>query len=293
MRKQTVENIHHRFLGTTLLFGALSLLAGSFSATAAGRISHADRKWLFISEDNSEINSSKICDPSVFRIALDIGHTIQASGATSARGVTEHTFNINLAAVIAQSLQDAGFRNTYLLTTTGTGIRQLEERTTRANALGVDLLLSIHHDDVQPTYYSTWEYDGKRYHFSDRFSGYSIFVSYENRHRENSLAFAKLLGDQLLARGLHFNLEHAENIPGENRELVDPKRGVYRYDQLFVLRNSVAPAALLEAGVITNRDEEVLLSSSERKAKIGAAIVAAASQFCSEIQGKTIHSDKN
>jgi len=43
---------------------------------------------------------------------------------------------------------------------------------------GVDLFISIHHDDVQPVYYSKWDYNGKTYHFSDKFAGYSIFVSY-------------------------------------------------------------------------------------------------------------------
>ena len=122
-------------------------------------------------------NPAKVCDPSIFKIAVDIGHTIEAPGAMSARGVTEYTFNEILAKQIDMSLRAAGFRSTYLLTVSGIGTQQLEKRTARANALGLNLLLSIHHDDVQPIYYDTWKYKGKTYHFSDKFAGYSIFIS--------------------------------------------------------------------------------------------------------------------
>jgi N-acetylmuramoyl-L-alanine amidase. len=43
------------------------------------------------------------------------------------------------------------------------------------------------------------------------------------------------------------------------RLLVDPEAGVYRYDQLIVLRQTHVPAVLLEAGSIINRNEELLL----------------------------------
>jgi N-acetylmuramoyl-L-alanine amidase len=234
----------------------------------------------------SDVGSLSVCDPSTFKIMVDIGHTIQASGAMSARGVTEHTFNSNLAKKIAESLRDAGYRNTDLLTATGTGKLQLEQRTARANALGVNLLLSIHHDDVQPIYYSTWKHNGRSYHYSDKFSGYSLFVSYENRYATASLTFAKLLGSELLARGMHFSLHHSEKIRGEDREVLDPERGIYRYDHLFVLKNTVAPAVLLEAGVIVNRGEEVILASAERQNAISAAVLTATNEFCATRRSK-------
>src|SRR5260370_14782113 len=39
------------------------------------------------------------CDPSKFKIAIDVGHTIEAPGAISARGVTEYVFNLRLSNV--------------------------------------------------------------------------------------------------------------------------------------------------------------------------------------------------
>jgi N-acetylmuramoyl-L-alanine amidase len=224
------------------------------------------------------------CDRSAFRMALDVGHTVQASGALSARGVAEYTFNLALAKRIERTLTDAGFDHTYLVISNGTGRAQLAQRSARINALGIDLLLSIHHDDVQPHYYESWIYKGTVYHFSDRFSGYSIFVSYRNRSAADSLDFARLLGTELAARGLHFSAHHSEPISGENRQLLDAKLGIYRYDDLFVLRNITAPSVLLEAGIIVNRQDELLLASSQRQDLVGAAVLAAGDTFCSEIQ---------
>jgi N-acetylmuramoyl-L-alanine amidase len=195
----------------------------------AGPVRHEDRSTNVPGDPPSKDDAGKRCDPSTFKIVVDIGHTIQAPGATSARGVTEYAFNTSLAKQIGKGLKDAGYVNTLLLTATGIGKRQLAERTARANAFGADLLLSVHHDDVQPMYYSTWTYNGKSHHFSDKFAGYSIFVSYENKYKYDSLAFAKLLGKEMLARDMLFSVHHSEHVRGEGRELIDPEHGVYRY----------------------------------------------------------------
>jgi N-acetylmuramoyl-L-alanine amidase len=47
------------------------------------------------------------------------------------------------------------------------------------------------------------------------------------------------------------------------RLLVDAQAGVYRYDQLIVLRHTAMPAVLLEAGSIINRDEELLVGAAQ------------------------------
>ena len=152
----------------------------------------------------------------------------------------------------------------------GVGHSQLAARTERANRIGADLFPSIHHDDVQEIYHAKWTYDGAPHSYSDRFSGYSLFLSRENRHFDDSLAFAKLLEAALTECGLAYSAHHAEPIRGEGRQLIDKALGIYRYDQLFVLRFNAAPAVLLEAGIIVNRADEVVLASPEGQARIGA-----------------------
>jgi N-acetylmuramoyl-L-alanine amidase len=220
------------------------------------------------------------CKPDKFRIALDVGHTPEAPGATSARGVKEHVFNLQLARRIQNVLADGGFVRTSLITAHGIGHFQLVRRIEQANASRADLLLSIHHDDVQDGYHQTWTHDGATHVYSDRYSGYSLFVSRDNRHFDDSLMFARLLGNELAGQGLRYSAHHAEQIRGEGRQLVDERAGVYRYDGLFVLRSSASPAVLLEAGIIVNRKDELMLASPARQDQVGAAVLAAVNAFC-------------
>jgi N-acetylmuramoyl-L-alanine amidase len=95
------------------------------------------------------------------------------------------------------------------------------------------------------------------------------------------LLYGKLLGNQLKARGLQYTPHYTEKMMGRRRrQLVDAEAGVYRYDQLVVVRETRMPAVLLEAGSIVNRDEELLLSTSEHQSLISAAITDAAESFC-------------
>ena len=48
----------------------------------------------------------------------------------------------------------------------------------------------------------------------------------------------------------------------------------------MVLRDTKVPTILFEAGSIINRDEELLMSSPERQAKIAAAVTDAVRLFC-------------
>ena len=49
------------------------------------------------------------CDPAKFRIVLDVGHTAESEGATSARNVAEFVFNLRLAQRIEEKLKAEGF----------------------------------------------------------------------------------------------------------------------------------------------------------------------------------------
>ena len=55
---------------------------------------------------------------------------------------------------------------------------------------------------------------GKKSHFSDRFSGYSVFVSRDNPEFKTSLSFAELLGKEMKAQGLHYAEQYSQPIMG-------------------------------------------------------------------------------
>jgi N-acetylmuramoyl-L-alanine amidase len=222
-----------------------------------------------------------LCDRAAFRVVVDVGHTAQSPGAKSARGYGEYDFNLRLATRIEQDLLHAGFGKTVLLVTEGPTRKGLAERVARANALSPDLFLSIHHDSVPDSFLQRWQYEGEEHYFSDRFKGHSIFVSNDNPDVNGSLLFGQLMGEQLKARGLQYTPHYIEKFMGHRqRLLVDAKTGVYRYDQLIVLRTTQMPAVLLEAGSIINRDEELLMSSPEHQSLISAAVIDAVESFC-------------
>lgn len=221
------------------------------------------------------------CDPAKFRIVLDVGHTAESEGATSARNVSEFVFNLRLAKRIEEKLKAEGFAQTKLLLTEGKARRSLVKRVAAANNLPADLLLSIHHDSVPDKFLEDWEFEGKKSRFSDRFSGYSVFVSRNNPDFKTSLSFAELIGKEMKAQGLDYAQQYSQAIMGRHqRPLLNRETGVYRYDELIVLRKTRMAAVLLEAGSIINRDEELKMSSPERRDIISSGVTAAMKEFC-------------
>jgi N-acetylmuramoyl-L-alanine amidase len=221
------------------------------------------------------------CDPGKFRIILDVGHTPEAYGATSARNDTEFGFNLRLAKLIGERLKSAGFAATRVLVTDGKARPSLFKRAAAANAAHADFVLSIHHDSVPDKFLQKWTYEDEEHSYSDRFKGHSIFISKSNGNPAASLVFGRLLGQQLKAREMKYTPHYTEKFMGSRqRILVDKEAGVYRYDQLIVLKDTHMPAVLLEAGSIINRDEEVALATSDRHERIAAAAVDAVDAFC-------------
>jgi N-acetylmuramoyl-L-alanine amidase len=226
--------------------------------------------------------ASSPCEPAKFRIVVDVGHTAESEGATSSRNVPEFSFNLRLAQQVAESLKGAGFAATRLLVTEGKAKPSLFRRVAVANDMDANLFLSIHHDSVPDRLLEDWEFEGQKRHFSDRFGGYSVFVSHDNADFKTSFAFAELVGKAMKARGLEYAQQYTMPIMGHYQyPLLDKETGVYAHDELIVLRKTRMPAVLLEAGSIINRDEELKMNSPERRDLISEAVVSAVKDFCS------------
>jgi len=221
------------------------------------------------------------CDAGAFALAIDIGHYPEAPGAISARGVAEHVFNRELAAAVLGSLRRAGFRRAHLLDAEG-ALPKLPARVQRLRELAPPLLLSIHHDSVQPQYLDTWSWQGRKQRYSDRFRGFSLFVSRRNGDFPRSLAAARRIGESLIAAGFRPTLHHAEDIDGERRPLLDAGLGVYAGDGLAILAHDAAPAVLIEAGVIVHRDEELEVAGAAFRSRFAGAVANAVRLSCAE-----------
>ena len=218
-----------------------------------------------------------------FLVAIDPGHTKAQYGAISATGVHEYTFNRAVAETVLTALKKEKGVDAFIINPEG-GKIALKARTKMAADHNASIFLSLHHDAVKPQYLSTWTVKGKEHRYSDRFSGYSIFVSQKNTQFHKSLDFAKALGEALRNSKLTPTMHHNEKIKGENRELLDKAKGVYRFDDLIVLKTVDLPSVLLECGIIVNRKDEVLLSSEAYKKKIAKAIVTAIETYRKKFQ---------
>ena len=83
------------------------------------------------------------------------------------------------------------------------------------------------------------------------------------------------------AQGLQYARQYTQAIMGRYQHpLLNKETGVYSHDELIVLRKTRMPAALLEAGSIINRDEELKMDSPERRDIISSAVAAAVKEFC-------------
>ena len=256
---------------------AVAAVVGAILLAGAGR-------YPARSEDHAAVPAAAArttCQRSAFRVVIDVGHTLDVPGAMSARGVAEYAFNLQLSQDIKKALDDAGFDKTVLMITDKAPPVGLIERVVRANSMHADLFIAIHHDSVPDNLLQTWTYEGQDNRFNDDYPGYALFVSYDNPDRVGSLQFADLLGKALQAHGVPFTPHYTLPLMGNRRrQLVDAAGGVYRYDQLVVLRETRMPAVLLEAGSIVNRQEELDLATPQRRARASAAVVSAVDDFC-------------
>ncbi|MBI4989843.1 MAG: N-acetylmuramoyl-L-alanine amidase [Rhodocyclales bacterium] len=200
-------------------------------------------------------------------VALDVGHSLARPGAISARGAPEFDFNLKLAQAIAAELGKGGVA-VRLIGADGLADNPAERS---PQAAGAQLLLSIHHDAVQPEYLRHWQHGGETRPYSDRFRGHALFISGRNPQEARSLHCAARIGGALRRAGFIPTRHHAEPIEGEARPWADYAAGVHYYDNLVVLKTAEVPAVLFEAGVIVNRREELLLAQEGRRARMAKA----------------------
>jgi len=195
-------------------------------------------------------------------VELDIGHSLDAPGSTSASGRTEFTYNLALGLEVASILRSMGHQ-VDILNQSGL-VTSLASRPARAKAIRADLFISIHHDSIQPQLMP----DRQSYH------GYSVWTSGSHPAARVSSVCGRIIATTMRQARMTPALFHAMKIPGEGRTLVDNTIGLYRRDDLAVLRLSTTPAVLIEAGVIVNPREEAWLARPDVRHAVAGAIAA-------------------
>lgn len=207
-------------------------------------------------------------------VAVDVGHHLAAPGALSARGRSELSFNQDLADQVVHALEAKGL--TVLLINRDGRMESLAARPGMAPR--ADLFLSIHHDSVPENELQPWTWEGQALTYNDQWQGHSLFVSRRNPFPEASLLCASTMGARLQREGFPPTDKNARRRPW-----ADQANTVHWYDNLVVLHQARQPAVLFEAGIIKNRDEELLLADPTRQARMAEAL-ATGIAACLQVQ---------
>ncbi|MCE5334347.1 MAG: N-acetylmuramoyl-L-alanine amidase [Desulfobacteraceae bacterium] len=208
----------------------------------------------------------------ILRVAIDVGHCAETKGALSARNRPEFAFNRAMASAIGRELKRD--RRLQVFVVEAAAGLPLKKRIENINGLKPDLLISVHHDSVQPGYLKEWTCRKAPAQYCDLYRGYSVFISGKNGRPEASRALAMSLGAALRKGGFLPSVHHAEMIRGEGRRPIDINLGVYLYDGLVVLKDSRSAAVLLECGIVKNRSEELILRNPAYRKKFARAVRA-------------------
>ncbi len=213
-----------------------------------------------------------------FVVAIDTGHSAEQPGAISARGVGEYFFNKRIAAGVHASLAAQPGIKSFLINNQD-GNLALADRPRLASEKKADLLLSIHHDSVRPEFLSFWEVQGAKQHYCDNYKGYSLYYSEKNADPYDSFLFAIFLSSEMLKNKFTPTLHHAAYMKGKDKALVDAEKGIYKYNNLVVLKEARMPAVLFECGIIVNREQELELQNNTCQQNIINSITAAIKKY--------------
>lgn len=200
-------------------------------------------------------------------IAIDIGHSNKKPGAISTYGKTEFLYNKELGYLTALEISKQYKVN--LIGYNG-NMEQLSDRVKLAE--NSNLFISIHHDSVQEQDLTTQVVNGITYKYTTKAKGYSIFISSKNPHFELTYKCATSISNSLQKYGFTPNHYHNLPIKGESKEFYNKDLAIYKYDNLFVLKNNTIPALLIEAGVIVHPEEAKWLEEKSTQLKFSQAV---------------------
>jgi len=212
-------------------------------------------------------------------VCIDVGHSNGAPGATSATGITEYLYNKRASIDLFYALKAKGGISPFFSNPDEKRIK-LGDRVKNAKAGGADVFVSMHHDSVKEKFLKKWKINGKTRYYCDKFRGFGVFISPKNPQFKESLSLAKYVGSNLVSSGFIPSTYHSMDTKGERKKMYSKKHGIYRYDNLVVLKRSSMPAILIENGVILNREEEANLNDESYRSSLIDSIANGIEQWC-------------
>jgi N-acetylmuramoyl-L-alanine amidase len=210
-------------------------------------------------------------------VVIDPGHGGNQPGAIGVTGLVEKTVTLALARLVRDRLEATG---RYQVVMTRTDDRRVEqdERLSVARDAGADLFLSIHADSSGggaslrgASVYTLADYAEARTRNEVLRDDPHIHDVDLSRHPEEVGA---ILTDLVIRDTKNQSSSFAEILIPKLQETGPLLRNTHRQAGYYVLLAPDVPAVLLEAGFLSNRQDEALLATDEHRRKLADAIVA-------------------
>jgi len=216
-------------------------------------------------------------------VAIDPGHGGEEDGAVGASGLKEKDLVLDLSRRLGALLERAGL-GVVLTRDADQGV-DLSLRTALANHMKADLFISIHANFSErrnargaETFFLSWDgQDAEADALAQREGSHPGPTSVAPGDRIDLV-----LWEMAQAEHLGRSSRLAVEIQSEMNALAGiPSRGV-KQAPFRVLVGAAMPAVLVEVGFLSNAEEESLLSGSEYRDRVAAALAAAVERFRSE-----------
>ncbi|MEZ5325696.1 MAG: N-acetylmuramoyl-L-alanine amidase [Verrucomicrobiales bacterium] len=203
-------------------------------------------------------------------IIVDAGHG-GMDGGTQGNGLLEKEWSLQIAQALQEDLVQRGFK--VRMTRDGDDTLALSDRTDIANEQTNHLLVSIHLNNSAAPSVSGIE--------TFYWLGQSLTVQKEVRKQFAAQAGAPMtdVRSELLAQ---FVQESVIEVTGAN------DRGK-KEQSFYVLRNSIAPAVLVECGFVSNQQEAEHIVTSGYRKRLARGIANGITTFLNEVQGDPMY----
>jgi len=211
-------------------------------------------------------------------VVIDPGHGGKDPGATGVSGSTqEKDLTLAMARELADLLEERG-RVRVALTREGDRYLTLEQRAGIARRLQAGLFLSLHMDSAPnplakgATVYSLSDVASSEE--AARFARAENAVDGALSSEENDSVRA-LLADVALREQMEDSAGLAERLLRRAAGRVELRPRPHQFAAFHVLRRTETPAVLIEAGYISNADDEAMLQTREGRAPLVLALAQA------------------
>jgi N-acetylmuramoyl-L-alanine amidase len=223
-------------------------------------------------------------------IIIDAGHGGIDPGAIGASGTLEKEITLAYARAVAQALAATG-RYHVVLTRKKDNFIRLRQRIAIARGAGADLFLSLHADKD-----GTSALRGASvYTLSEQASDAEAEALATKENKADIIAGVDLSNENQVVTDILIDLAQREtqNLSArfagmlvlELKQETTLLHNTHRFAGFAVLKAPDVPAALVELGYLSSRQDESLLASSQHRAKMAAAIVRAANAYFDWRQG--------